>query len=92
MESYEALLKKKYLYEAFEESIRKNLALHLQLWSLRSGFSKLKVLSFLQEVKRSPKNALLYLSQTFLRVATAQVRGLSHLPTARLLIKIARIS
>lgn len=92
MESYEALLKKKYLYEAFEESVRKNLALHLQLWSLRSDFSKAKVLNFLQEVKGSPKDAFLYMGQTFLRVATAQVRGLLHLSTGRLLLKIARIS
>lgn len=91
MDSYEALLKKNHIYGVFEKSMRRNLALHLRLWNVRSEFSRVNVLNFLEEAKKSPKETFIYLSQTLSRVLTAQARGLLHFSTGRLLLKIARI-
>jgi len=92
MISYEALMKKKHLYGPFEPSMRRNLTLHLQLWNLRRGFSKVNVIELLQEVRESPRSAFVYFGQTLLRVIAAQVRGLLHPSRARILMRIARIS
>jgi hypothetical protein len=92
MVSYEALMKKKNLYSPFEQSMRRNLTLHLQLWKVRSEFSKASVVELLQEIMNSPREAFIYFGQTLLRVVAAQVRGLLHLSRGRFLMKIARIS